>query len=109
MGITIRRSGTSRILAAAALLGTCAFFGLVSAEDRHEGGTGSGTVAAPFDNIIHAHAANLLERGREIFRYDTFGSQDFGEARSSFIRPSKDPNSGVLDRGSARKQRWLWV
>lgn len=75
MGIRIRKSGH---LAAAALLATCAFFGLLFAQDRNEGGTGSGTDAAPFHNIIHAHAGDMLERGREIFRYDTFGSQDFG-------------------------------
>ena len=78
MGIRIRKSGTSRILAAAALLGACAFFGLLFAQDRNADATGTGTDTAPFDNIIHAHAGDMLERGREIFRYDTFGSQDFG-------------------------------
>jgi hypothetical protein len=77
MGIGIGKSRTSRILTAGALLGMCAFFGLLFAKERDEAGSGGRTEAAPFDNIIHAHAGNMLERGREIFRYDTFGSQDF--------------------------------
>ena len=77
MAIRIRKSRTSRLLATTALFGACAFFGMLFAQDRNEGGTGTGTVAAPFDNVIHAHAGNMLERGRAIFRYDTFGSQDF--------------------------------
>lgn len=78
MGMRIRKSRTSRLLAAAALLGACAFLGLLFAQDRNADATGTGTDTAPFDNIIRAHAGNMLERGREIFRYDTFGSQDFG-------------------------------
>ena len=92
MRIGIRRSRTSHILAAGALLGMCAFLGRLLAQDRIQAGSGSRTEAAPFDNIIHAHAGNMLERGREIFRYDTFGSQDFWEARSSCIKQLKDPN-----------------
>lgn len=30
-----------------------------------------------YDTLISAHAAKLLEEGRKIFRYDTFGSEDF--------------------------------
>src|SRR5262245_57483585 len=32
---------------------------------------------ADFDNRIEEHSNKLLEDGREIFRYDTFGSEDF--------------------------------
>ena len=102
MRIGIARSRPSRTLAAGALLGMCAFLGLLFAQDRVEPGSGNRTEAAPFDNIIHAHAGNMLERAREIFRYDTFGSQDFGEARSSCIKQLKGPNWAASDR----KQRW---
>src|SRR5262245_45341694 len=30
-----------------------------------------------FDEEIEAHSKSLFKRGREVFRYDTFGSQDF--------------------------------
>ena len=32
---------------------------------------------APFDNIINKHATESLERGRQIFRFDTFGDEIF--------------------------------
>ena len=32
---------------------------------------------APSDAAINHNAEKLLERGREVFRYDTFGDQDF--------------------------------
>ena len=32
---------------------------------------------SPSDAAINHHAEQLLERGREVFRYDTFGDQDF--------------------------------
>ena len=62
MAIRIRKIRTSRLLAAGALLGACAFFGLLFAQ---ENGTGTGA-AAPFDNIIHAYAGNMLERGESL-------------------------------------------
>jgi hypothetical protein len=36
---------------------------------------------APFDNVIEQHAAASFARGREIFRFDTFGSQAFWGGR----------------------------
>ena len=35
------------------------------------------TVAAGFDAEINQHARRMIEEGRKIFRYDTFGSEDF--------------------------------
>ena len=37
-----------------------------------------GALADPsFDSTINAHAQNMIEEGRKIFRYDTFGDEDF--------------------------------
>ncbi|HYX53977.1 MAG TPA: hypothetical protein VE783_11045 [Candidatus Limnocylindrales bacterium] len=33
--------------------------------------------AAPFDKTIQAHSEALVQQGRETFRFDTFGDQDF--------------------------------
>ena len=36
-----------------------------------------GAPTASFDTAIDQNAARMLEEGRQIFRYDTFGSEDF--------------------------------
>jgi hypothetical protein len=36
-----------------------------------------GAPAAPFDRIINRHAREVIEEGRQIFRFDTFGSEEF--------------------------------
>ena len=42
-------------------------------------GVGFATLSTltPFDKAIHKHAADSLEQGRQIFRYDTFGDEAF--------------------------------
>ena len=37
----------------------------------------SSTPLAPFDLLIRNNAANLLQEGRDIFRFDTFGDEAF--------------------------------
>src|SRR5262245_33369808 len=31
----------------------------------------------PFDNVVSTHAKEMLQQGRQTFRYDTFGSEAF--------------------------------
>ena len=38
-------------------------------------------ITAPFDAAIDANAARMLKEGRHIFRFDTFGSEDFWGGR----------------------------
>lgn len=40
-------------------------------------GTRPGQDRSPFDDPIVAHAANMIEEGRRIFRFDTFGDEGF--------------------------------
>jgi hypothetical protein len=35
------------------------------------------TVNAPFDNVILSNASRMIEQGRQIFRFDTFGDEAF--------------------------------
>jgi hypothetical protein len=37
----------------------------------------SSTILAPFDHTINANARELVAEGRQIFRFDTFGDEDF--------------------------------
>jgi hypothetical protein len=46
-------------------------------------------VLRAFDAAQARNAAELLMQGREIFRNDTFGSEDFGVDRSSCTKPSR--------------------
>jgi hypothetical protein len=42
---------------------------------------------APFDGAIISHAVNSFTRGREIFRFDTFGSEAFWGGRLRLHEP----------------------
>ena len=49
--------------------------GTIAAGHRSE--SGKGRPASDFDAVIDEHARDMVERGREIFRFDTFGDEDF--------------------------------
>src|SRR5713226_5407122 len=54
--------------------------------------------AAPseFDGVIHAHAREMMEHGRKVFRYDTFGSEAFwGDALQLHRALAGEKNGGV--------------
>ena len=54
--------------------------------------------AAPseFDGVIHAHARQMMESGRKVFRYDTFGSEAFwGDALQLHRALAGEKNGGV--------------
>jgi hypothetical protein len=66
------------------------------------GGEGAGTPASKqksqrgFDEAILAHAQRMLAEGRKIFRYDTFGSEDFwGDALHLHQAIAGEKNGGV--------------
>jgi hypothetical protein len=57
-----------------------------------------------FDDKIDRHADTLLDQGREIFRYDTFGSEGFwGEKLQLHRALLKADRGGVAEGLSARK------
>jgi hypothetical protein len=48
-----------------------------SAGGKKKGGQPASRPASPFDGTISRNAAEMIERGRQIFRFDTFGSEAF--------------------------------
>src|SRR5687768_3111034 len=51
--------------------------GTPSAHAQQPGATASAAQGAPFDTLINQNAQRMIEEGRRIFRYDTFGSEAF--------------------------------
>ena len=74
---------------AAALVGVCAIaFATNDRDDEHR--------LSKNDRSIKAHAQRMLEEGRRIFRYDTFGSEAFfGDALQLHKAIAGAPNGGV--------------
>src|SRR5688572_18720271 len=68
-------SNVKSVLAVAVIVffpaGTLALYQISSAQVRQAETTGS------FDSAIDQNAARMLKEGRHIFRFDTFGSEDF--------------------------------
>ena len=50
------------------------------------------------DRGIKAHADRLLEAGRNIFRFDTYGSEAFFGDALQLTRPSRDRKTAVSGR-----------
>jgi hypothetical protein len=50
---------------------------MVTIAAGHRGDAGRRGPAIGFDAVIEAHARDMVERGRQIFRFDTFGDEDF--------------------------------
>jgi hypothetical protein len=40
-------------------------------------GQGDGTSVSDFDRVIHENAQEMIEEGRQTFRFDTFGDEAF--------------------------------
>jgi hypothetical protein len=51
--------------------------GVPSAQAQQPAATTGGTQGASFDTAINQNAQRMIEEGRRIFRYDTFGSEAF--------------------------------
>jgi hypothetical protein len=52
--------------------------------------------ASPFDSTISRHASEMMEHGRQIFRFDTFGSEAFwGDALQLHKAIAGEKNGGV--------------
>jgi hypothetical protein len=46
-----------------------------------------------FDHRIEANAKDMLKEGKQIFRYDTFGSEDFWGGKLRLQKPSRAPGT----------------
>ena len=68
-----------RISLAATFIGAAGIFGGFAMADSQDDGqtTAQSEIVTPQDKVILANTTRLLERGRNIFRYDTFGDEAF--------------------------------
>src|SRR5262249_57481451 len=80
------------IIAASAAFGTAALLGIIVASAAPPSRSG-------FDAEITRHAQAMLEEGRNIFRYDTFGSEAFwGDALQFHKAIPGEKNRTILPR-----------
>jgi hypothetical protein len=100
--VTLKRYGVSRMattLTLAAVLGAWGLTGQrrVVAQTPAKGGPGRGTApASATDRLITQHAQRMIESGRQIFRYETFGSEAFwGDALQLHKAIAGEKNGGV--------------
>jgi hypothetical protein len=56
-------------------------------------------LASPFDGVIEQHARDSFARGREIFRFDTFGSEAFWGGRLRLHQPIIGARFGGVGAG----------
>jgi hypothetical protein len=60
-----------------------------------------------FDNQIGANSQRMMEEGREIFRFDTFGDEAFGAIPSCSIGQSQAATLAVLARALVQQPPWI--
>src|SRR5712691_3269129 len=63
------------------------------------GGTGRSIVVTPFDNRIESNAQQMLEQGRQIFRYDTFGDEAYWTDKLKLHRAIEGQELGGVGPG----------
>src|SRR5687768_17051403 len=78
------------------IIGVAMLFGAQADESRDRDREGQGKRLAQNDREIKAHAEAMLERGRNIFRFDTYGSEAFfGDALQLHKAIAGEKNGGV--------------
>jgi hypothetical protein len=68
--------------------------------------TGEKPDANKFDDAAAAYAKKLLDEGKEIFRHDTFGSENFWGGTLKVHQAIMGEKLGGIGAASARKRRW---
>jgi hypothetical protein len=87
------------------LCGTaCLLFGFSIVWKTAEATQRNTTQAAPFDATIEDNARRSFERGREIFRFDTFGSEAFWGGRLRLHQPIAGARFGGVGAGLSPAQ-----
>ncbi len=85
----------------------CGALAIAACDDDRPGRTppGSGTPAPrTWDDQIDANAASLMERGRQIYRHDTFGSEQFWGGRLRLHDAIKGAARGGVGPGLTARQ-----
>jgi mono/diheme cytochrome c family protein len=67
------------------------------------GGTGRSVVLTAFDNRIESNAQQMLEQGRRIFRYDTFGDETYWTDKLKLHRAIEGEKFGGVGPGVSPK------
>ena len=62
-----------------------------------------------YTDAAEKYAKDLLKEGKQIFRFDTFGSEEFWAASCGCTTRSRGRSSEVSGRASARRWRWSWA
>lgn len=74
----------------------CLVDGFMFESTRRSAAQSQKTQATGFDEVISKHAQQMMENGRQIFRYDTFGSEAFwGDALQLHKAIAGEKNGGV--------------
>lgn len=89
--------GTGNPIATLGVLGTLFFgVGFIVAESESAAAPAAGEELTANDLLINAHGQKMVEEGRRIFRYDTFGSEAFwGEALQLHKAIAGEKNGGI--------------
>ena len=62
-----------------------------------------------FDEQIQINAKRMLEEGKQIFRFDTFGSEDFWGGKLRLHEALAGAKLGGVGNGVVRKRRSRWA
>jgi hypothetical protein len=92
MSATIKSFSRSLFILAAAVLG----IGLLVGASAQKKAPPASSSPASFDGVVSKNAQKMMEQGRQIFRYDTFGSEAFwGDALQLHKAIAGAKNGGV--------------
>jgi len=87
-------------LLAALILGVVALFGLVGFASKLN------PTSSPADQVIASNATRMIEEGRQTFRFDTFGDEDFwGGPLSASVSKSTSTRFPRICRRASRRER----
>ncbi len=74
-----------------------------------EQATGSAAAPQNFDEQIQANARRMLEEGKRVFRFDTFGSEDFWGGKLRLHESLAGQKLGGVGPASVRKRPCRWA
>ena len=90
-----------RIGWAAVLMGSLLFVLGAEFEATRSGGNAHDKKLPPFDRQIRANARQMIDEGRQAFRFDTFGDEAFWGGRLKLHHASAGAPQGVSGGGGA--------
>lgn len=69
----------------------------------------STTRSSSYDRQIQDNATRMLKEGQQIFRFDTFGSEDFWGGKLRLHQAIAGEGLGGVGKGSVPKPRLRWA